>query len=90
MKVGGVKMDDDKKYYELYYSKKDKVIKICPLRKCFDDKKKHIKDNEVFYWNDCYFFGTNRKLLKKKALEIKQEWENGALKEYEAFRDIKI
>ena len=42
------------------------------------------------YHNDCYYLGANKKLLKEKALEIKNEWLKEAEEELNKIREIVI
>lgn len=74
--------------YELYHSRREKKLEIKP------SKNKPFKEdcviNEVATYNDCFYLCSDRKLLKKKAEEIKSEWIEEAEKELEQLKEIKI
>lgn len=73
--------------YQLYYSKKDSEIKIDKLKKVFQGIE--ITD-EVKYYNDCFYFCSDRKKLKEKAIEIKNEWISEARIVLEKYESIEI
>jgi hypothetical protein len=75
-------MANDKKYYELFHSYDDNKIIIRQLRKIFFSEKNNIND-DLYRYNDNYYFSTNRKKLKEKALYIRVEWEVKAKEAYE-------
>ena len=74
--------------YELYHSRREKKLEIKP------SKNKPFKDDcaidEVVEYNDYFYLCSDRKLLKKKAEEIKNEWIAEAEKELEQLKEIKI
>lgn len=71
---------DKVRYYALYYNERKGVIKIKLLKPDRDSnlirdiKRKCGDDNNVAYFNDCCYVGTDRKELKKIGNEIKDEW----------------
>ncbi|OHD20794.1 MAG: hypothetical protein A2Y34_07120 [Spirochaetes bacterium GWC1_27_15] len=75
--------------YQLYQNKNDAIIKIQKLSKVFQDKESRITD-EIMIFNDVYSFCKDRKKLKQKAEEIKQEWVNEAKALLEKYENIKI
>lgn len=41
-------------------------------------------------WNECIYISTDRKLLRRKANEIKESWLNKRIAEIEALKTLKI
>lgn len=61
--------------YELYYKKEECILQIKPAMAAF--KNKNVND-DIKYHNNCYYLGNNRKALKEKAIELKEEWRKEA------------
>lgn len=76
------------KFYQLYFDRKYKELKITPSKNLMFDYNKAI--DKVVQFNDCYFVSSDRKLLREKAYEIKAYWISQTEKELEEFKDIKI
>lgn len=72
----------------LYHSKLYKTIEIAPIKK--DSFMLSKVTDEVTPYNDYYFICNNRKLLKEKAIEIKNNWIEETEKELNALKEIKI
>jgi hypothetical protein len=73
--------------YTLYYSRKEKTIKVTKARKALQNLN---FTEEVTRYNDCYFICSNRKLLIEKAKDIQNEWLLELVKELETIREINL
>lgn len=73
--------------YQLEFNKDMCILTISPLKGVF--KKTHVP-NEVFQFNDCYYFCSNLELLKTKALELKEQWRLETEKRLEKIININI
>ena len=73
--------------YQLYLDKDKCILEIKKLSKVF--KIDEIEE-DLFQYNDCYYFGKNRKVLKDKAKEIKKRWQSEAENRLEKVKNIKI
>lgn len=67
-------MNGEQRYYELYHCKEKYKMELKPLRKIFDREKDRMLTDTLHYYNDCYYFSTNRKMLKNFATEMLEEW----------------
>ncbi|NMB10334.1 MAG: hypothetical protein GX982_06550 [Tissierellia bacterium] len=73
--------------YQLYLDKDKCILEIKKLSKVF----KNVEiEEDLFQYNDCYYFGKNRKVLKDKAKEIKKRWQSEAENRLEKVKNIKI
>lgn len=72
--------------YSLYFNRTERIIKIKKMGKVIMGN----PTEEVVRYNDLYYISTDRKALKKKALEIKEKWINETTKELEEIKQIKI
>lgn len=75
--------------YQLYYNRERKEIKIKPLEKIFQRDNLLITE-ELYEYNDCYYFCKSRKILKEKAEEIKVEWIKELEEEINGLKSIEI
>lgn len=73
--------------YQLYHKKSEGIIKIEKLKKVFS--KVEVTD-EIMCFNSVYYLCSDRKKLKEKALEIKNEWVSEAKLLLEKYESIKI
>jgi len=74
--------------YKLYFNKREKRIEISPVK---NTELMALKvSNEVTMYNDCYFICNDRKQLKEKANEIRNEWIIGLEEELEKVNNMKI
>jgi hypothetical protein len=73
--------------YTLYYSRKEKTIKVTKARKALQNLN---FTEEVTRYNDCYFICSNRKPLIEKAKDIQNEWLLELVKELETIREINL
>lgn len=83
--------------YTLLHSKKNKEIKIkrYAAGKIFftssiPEKIEAYNNNEVVSHNDCYYYSKDRKKLKAKAIEIKNEWIEELQNDLDIINNIKI
>lgn len=74
--------------YTLYFSKKDKIIKVTKASKGMQSGVTYTE--EVTQFNSNYFVCTKRKPLVEKAKEIQQEWVVDLEEELKALKEIKI
>jgi hypothetical protein len=74
--------------YRLYVSKSERVLKVEPIGNLMIDTSK-ITD-EPSWFNDCYMVCNDRKILKEKAIEIKNEWIQKAKEELECMESLEI
>jgi hypothetical protein len=73
--------------YTLYYSRKEKTIKVTKARKALQNLN---FTEEVTRYNDCYFICSNRKPLIEKAKDIQTAWLLELVKELETIREINL
>jgi hypothetical protein len=73
--------------YQLYFKKEECILEIKPVQKVF--KNLSITE-EVWQYNNCFYFCKDRKSLKIKALELKEEWLKEAQKRLDKVNSIKI
>ena len=71
--------------YQLYFDKEECILEINPLKKVFENI--NIVD-EIYKYNNCYYFGKNKEILKEKAEELKQEWIKEAEERLHKVEDI--
>lgn len=82
--------------YQLYYNKDEVKIKVSILSNVFKHSFKiqetieRLKENEIWNYNSFYIFANNRKLLKLKGEELKQQWLLEAEDKLNAIKNIKI
>lgn len=75
--------------YQLYFQKDECIIQIKKLSKVFNDQIPKITE-EIFYYNNCYYFCKNRAVLKTKAEEMKQGWLTETQERLDKVMNIKI
>ena len=73
--------------YTLYFSKKDKDIKVSKAKKVMQNLK---YTEEAVQFNDCYYICVNRKPLVEKAKEIQEKWISEMEEELESIKKIKV
>lgn len=77
------------KRYNLYHNKEKGIIKISDVTRSGVRLLTEYGD-DVEYFNGNYFVSSNRKKLKDRAIEIKNEWIMGAKQELETYENINI
>lgn len=79
--------------YSLYVSKADRKLLIGPKRDDWWLSKKNKEDilkYGIIQYSPSYYLGVDRKILREKAKEIKQEWIKDAEKRLRQFTYLKI
>lgn len=74
--------------YQLYHSEERCELVIEPLKLCI--RKKNIEDGKVYYFNDCYFICSDRKVLQEKAKSLKLAWTMRASDRLEKLTNMKV
>lgn len=74
--------------FQLYYNRENKKIKISPLKNLMVNTDELT--NEITFYNDNHFVSLDRKVLKSKAEEIKQQWIKEIEEELKQVKEIKI
>ena len=73
--------------YILYFNKSERKIKVSKAHKAFLNL--NFTD-KVAQYNDCYFYCSDRKPLKEKGKEIKQNWIDELEEALFSTKEIKI
>ena len=73
-------LSTDAKVGNLYYNEEKCIIQLKPLAKTFlndkwAEKIDELSDDDVLYYNSCYYFAKTRKPLKELGLKMKHEFE---------------
>jgi len=74
--------------YKLYHDKEKSELIISPIDNLLCDESKIT--NELLYFNDNYIVCSDRKALKEKAKDIKEEWITEAYDNWKMIQNIKI
>lgn len=78
--------------FNLRFNKEDAVLLIEPKKQwpLYKHQKDEILKNGIIQFNDCTYLGVDRKILREKAKEIKQEWIKDAEERLRQFTYLKI
>jgi hypothetical protein len=85
----------NQKIYQLYYDKKEGILRVSPMAKTFldtyiDKNLANQPQDFILYYNPYYFFSLSRKALVQKAREMKEEWIKELEVKLEMYKNIKI
>ena len=75
------------KNYSLYYNKKTLELIIKPDKY---NKIENMSDDKVYYWNENYYYATNRKVLREKANELKEQWIEETEERLNKLKELKV
>ena len=79
--------------YGLYFSKRERKLLIRPKQDCWILTKKNREDilqYGIIQYSPSIYLGVDRKILREKAKEIKQEWIKDAEERLRKFTYLKI